>query len=114
MDDQDFQARVMVEVCVAGRDDKFVVRVLDFSQLLGNAVGMMVVDEGDRTHDRRVWTCCAFCNQPIADQITESLRPVSVAQSGNEIVKAFEKIRIECNSDSAKDAHGHSWEGNCL
>ena len=54
MDNEDFQARVMVEMRMTGRDYQFVVRVLEFSQLLGNAVGMMVVDERDSAHYRRV------------------------------------------------------------
>ena len=49
VDDQYFKARVVVEVSVAGRDHKFVMCMLDFSELFRDAVSVVVVDEGDRT-----------------------------------------------------------------
>jgi hypothetical protein len=86
--------------------------VLKFSQLFGNAVGLMIVDKGDSANYRRIGIRRPFGDEPIADEITESLRPVRIAQSGNEIVEATEEIRIERNSDSAENAHCHSSEQN--
>lgn len=92
MDDQDFETGIMIEMRMTRRDDQFVVSMLDFGKLLRYAVCMMVVDERNGADYRRARTCCLFCDQTIADQITESLGPVRVAEPGNEVVKSLQKI----------------------
>ena len=95
----------MVEVRMAGRDDQFVILVLEFGQLLGDAVGVMVVDEGDGADDRRVGCGGALGNQAIANQIAESLGAVGVAAARDGAVKTLEEIRIESDADAAEVAH---------
>jgi hypothetical protein len=114
MNNEDFQAGIMVEMRMTGRNHQFVVCMLEFGQFLGNAVGVMVVDERDGADYRRIGACCPLCDQAIANQVPESLGPVGIAQPGDEIVEALEEIRIECYSDSAKDTHGHSCDENLL
>ena len=101
MNNEDFQAGIMVEMRMTGRNHQFVVCMLEFGQLLGNAVGVMVVDERDGTDYGRNGARCPLCDQAIANQVAESLGPVSIAQPGDEIVEAFEEIRIERYTDSA-------------
>jgi hypothetical protein len=114
MNNEDLKAGIMVEMRMTGGDHEVVICVLKFGQLFCNAVGVMVVDERDGTDYCLIGACRPLGNQAITDQITESLGPVAIAQPGNEIVEAFEEIRIERYSDSAKDAHGHSCEENLL
>lgn len=114
MDNEDFQARIMVEMRMAGRYDQFVILVLKFGQLLGNAVGVMVVDERNGAYYRRIGARRSLGNQAIANQVAKSLGSVGIAEPGDEIIEALEKIRIESDSDSRKDAHARSCEENCL
>jgi len=83
-------------------------RVLEFSQLFGDAMGVMIVDEGHRADDRGIGTGRPFRNQAIPDQVSKCLRPVCIPERGDVIVEPLEKIGIERNTDSAKDAHFHS------
>jgi hypothetical protein len=71
---------------------------------------MMIVYERNGANHCRTGTGRPLCNQAISDQITEGLGPVGVAQPRNEIIESFEKIRIERDSDSAKDAHYSSFK----
>ena len=62
VNDEDFQAGVMVEVRMTGRDYKIVIGVLQFGQLFGDAVGMMVVDERDGADHGHIRNC-----RPLSD-----------------------------------------------
>jgi len=44
----------VVQVGVAGGDDEFVVSVLQVCQLVADAAGMVVVDEGYRAYTSRI------------------------------------------------------------
>ena len=67
MDNEDFQARIVVKMRVARRDYELVIRMLKFSQLLRDPVGVMVVDKRDRTDYRRIGIGRLLCDQAIAD-----------------------------------------------
>ncbi|MGA9463627.1 MAG: hypothetical protein WBV28_12620 [Terracidiphilus sp.] len=108
VDDEDFQARIMVKMSMTGRDHQVVVCVLQFGQFLGYAVGMMIVNQRDRAYHDRISNCRSFGNQAIANQIAKGLGSVRIAKPGDEMVEAFEEIRINRNSDSAEDAHDYS------
>jgi hypothetical protein len=71
-------------------------------------MGMMVVNESDRTDYRGIGTRRTLGDQAIANQIAKRFGSVGIAQPRDGIIKAFEEVRIECNSDSGKDAHDHS------
>ncbi len=88
------------------------VGVLKFGQLLGNPVSVMVVDEGNAPDYRPIGVGRPLGDQAIADQIAEGLGSVGIAKPRDEMVEALEKVRIESNSDSAKDSHRHSLEEN--
>ena len=108
VDDQHLKACVVIQMSVTRRDHQGVMRVLEFSQLFGNAISVMIVDEGYRADDRGIGTGCPLCNKAISDQVAKGLRPVRVTERGNMIVESLEKIGIESNADSAEDAHVHS------
>ena len=44
----------MVEMRMTCRDHQLMVRVLNFGQLLGHSMGVMIVDECDRADYRRI------------------------------------------------------------
>lgn len=100
-DHKDFEARVMVEMRMTRGDDQFVVGVLDFGQLFGHPMRVMVEDEGDCADYDRVGIRRPIGDQAIPDEIAEGLGSAGIAQPRDENIKPFEKIRIECNSDSA-------------
>ena len=101
MDNENFQARVVVEMRMTGGYNQFVVRMLQFSQPLGNTMGVMVVDQRDGSNNRGIGACRSLRDQAIANQVAEGFGPVGIAQPGDEIVEAFEEIRIERYADSA-------------
>lgn len=104
VDYQDFQAPVIVEMRMTRRNHQLVVGVLNVCQLLRYPVGVMVVDERNRAHNRCIRTRCSLRYKAIADQIAEGFRSVGIAQPRDEVIKTFEEIRIECNPSSGKDA----------
>lgn len=114
MDNEDFQAGIVIEMCVTGRNDQFVMGVLKFGELLGNSVSVVVIDERDGADHRRTRTCRLLGNQPIANQIAEGLGPIRIPEAGDEMVEALEEVRIECHSDSAENAHVHSSEESSI
>ena len=67
MDHENFQARIVIEMCMTCRDHQPVMRVLKFGQLLRDPIGVMVVDECDRTDDRRIGFGRLLNDQTIAD-----------------------------------------------
>jgi hypothetical protein len=101
MNNEDLKAGIMVEMGMTSRDHEFVICMLEFGQLLGDAMRVMVVDERDSTDHCRVGACRPLCDQAIANQVSKGLGPVRVAQSGDEIIEPLEEIRIQRNSDSA-------------
>jgi hypothetical protein len=111
--DEDFETRIVVEMCMICRDHKFMIGMLKFRQPLCDTMSMMIVDEGDSADDSGIGTRCSLRDQAIADQIAESLGSVRIAEPSDEIIKAFEQIRIQRNADSAKNTHGHSLEEDC-
>ena len=54
VDDQHFEAGIMVQMRVARRDNQVVMFVLGFGQLLGDPESMVVVDESDGADDGRI------------------------------------------------------------
>ena len=108
MNDKDLETGIVIEMRMAGGDYQFVTGVLKRRQLLRNTMSMMVVDEGYSADYRGIGTCRLLCDEAVTNQIAKRFGPVGIAKPGDEIVKALEKIGIECNSDSTKDTHDHS------
>jgi hypothetical protein len=104
----DFKARIVIEMCVTGRDHQFVMGMLQFRQLLCDAASMMIVDKGHGADYRRIGAGRPLGHEAIADQVTKGFGSVCVSKPGDEIVEALEEIGIECNTNSTKDTHDHS------
>ena len=66
VDDQDFKAGVVIEMRVARRDNQVVVLVLRFGELLGDAGGVMVVDERDGADDGRAGRGSLLADEAVA------------------------------------------------
>jgi len=99
--DEDFQAGVVVEVGVAGGDDELVAGVLQLGEFVADSPGVVVVDKGDGAHHGGGVVGGPIRYQAVSDEIAESFGSVGIAQPRDQIIEAFEEIRIECNSDSA-------------
>ena len=87
VDDQHFKAGIEIEMCVARGNDQVVVRVLRFSQLLGDAVGVMVEDEGDGADDGGIGRGGLLAHQPVADQVAKGFGAVGVSALLNGVVE---------------------------
>ena len=101
VDDQHFKAGVVIEMRMRGRNHQAVVLVLRFSELLGDAVGGVVVDERDGADDDRVGGGGLLADQPVADQVAKGFGTVRVSALLNGAIETFEEIGIESNADSA-------------
>jgi hypothetical protein len=108
VDDEDLEAGIVIEMGMAGGNDEIVAGVLKFGEFFGDAVGVVVVDEGDGADHGGVGGLGPLGDEAVANEITERLGAVRIAEAGDKVIKALEEVGIEGNSDSAKDAHGHS------
>ncbi len=105
MHDQDLQARVVIEMRVACRDDKFVMCVLQLGQLFRYAECVMVINQSDGSRRDRVGLGGLLGDKPFADEISKGLGAIGVAAFGERPVKSLQKIRIERDADSAQNTH---------
>jgi len=105
VDDQDLEAGVVIEVGVAGRDDQVVVLMLEAGELISDAVGIVVVDEGDGANDGGVGGGGAFGDEAVANEIAEGFRAVGVAAAGDGAVELCEEGGIESDADAAELTH---------
>jgi len=101
VDDQHFKAGVLVEMRMSGGDHQVMVLVLRLRELLCDAMGVMVVDEGDGADHGCVGRGGPLAHQPVADQVPECFRSVRVAALLYGAVEPLEEIGIEGNADSA-------------
>jgi len=83
------------------------VGMLKFGQLFCDAVSMVIVDEGDGADDGGIGTRGPLRDQAVANQVAKGFGPVGVSKPGDELIEALEEIRIECNTNSTENAHGH-------
>lgn len=84
----DFEATLVVEVGMQGRNDYFVVLVLEIGEFLRQKASVMFIDKGDRAHDERVCGDHYRAHQAITNQIAKGFRAVLVALVRDEGIKA--------------------------
>jgi hypothetical protein len=83
-----FETTLVVEVCMQGGNDYFMILVLEIGELLRQKAGMMVVNKRDRAHDKRVCGDHHRADEPVANQIAKGFRAVLVALVRDEGIKA--------------------------
>ncbi len=105
MHDQNFQAGVMVQMGVAGRNNQLMMVVLQLSQLLSNAMCVVIIDQRHGTDNNGVRRRGAFTNQAITNEIAKCFRSTGIPASSHPLVELLEKTGIKCNADSAENAH---------
>ena len=108
VDDQHFEAGVVIEVGVAGGDDQVVVLVLEAGELVGDAVGVVVVDEGDSADDGGVGGGGAFGDEAVANEIAEGFRAVGVAALLDEAIELVQKVGVDGYANPAEPAHEYT------
>ena len=91
-----------VHVHVQRRHDGLVVLVLDVRELLGEAGGIVIVDE---RHDRDLLGTGApvlpfALHEGVPDQIANGLQSIGVAPLGDEPVELLEQVLLQGDSDS--------------
>jgi hypothetical protein len=106
--DQDLKAGIVIKMRVACRDDKFVMRVLQFRQLFRYAEGVMIIDQSDRAHRDRIGLRGLLSDQAFADQVSKGLGSIGIPALGQGPVKALQKIGVNRNADSAQYTHRYS------
>jgi len=81
------QATLVVEMRMQGGNDDCVILVLEIGELLRQQPGVMIVDEGDRAHDKRLCSDNDRGNEPVPNQVAKRLRAVLVTLVRNERIK---------------------------
>jgi len=99
-DDKDLEAIVVIKVDVEGRDNDFVMVVLDIGEGRLNVLLVVVVKEGDRAGDFMVAKILTVLNQAGADHIGHRERAVIVALLAGHLVELFGQIAGDGNSET--------------
>jgi hypothetical protein len=102
----------VVQVGVTGGDDQIVMLVLKLGELFAYAVRMVVIDQGDGSHDNGVRSGGSLADQAVANQIAKSLGAVGISAPAHPLIELLEKIGIQRNADSAENAHTHSCDNS--
>lgn len=104
-DDKNFKAGVMIEMSMAGGDNEIVLSVLQLNQFFGDAVSVVIVDQRDGADDGAIGRCSSLGDEAVTDKVAKCLGAIGVTASRDGAVKALEKIGVERNANSGKDAH---------
>jgi len=105
VDDQDFEARVVVKMRMTRGHDQIVVLVLQLGQFFANAVRMMIVDKSDGSDHRCIRSSRLLCYEPVPDHVSKGLGTVCVTAAFNGAVEPLEQVRIDGNTDAAESTH---------
>ena len=101
----DFQTHIVIEMRMHGRDNEFVILMLQCGQLVSQQAEVMVVNQGYGSHHEAVARFQRGLIQTIANKIAESFGAVIVTFVAEEVVKPFQEIRVKRDS-SAGQSHG--------
>ena len=89
VDDQHFKAGVEIEMSMARGNDEVMMRMLRLGQLFSDAVGVMVVNEGDGAHNGGIWRSGRLSHQPVANQVAKGFGAIGVSTLLDGTVKAL-------------------------
>ena len=92
VDDEDFEAGIVVQMGVRSGDDQIMLCMLQFRQFLANSGGGVIVNQCHSSHDRRVGRGGLLGDQAITDQIAKGLGTIGVSLQTDIAVKSLEKI----------------------
>ena len=93
-DDEDLQAVMLVEMDVHGRDDLFVIPVLECGKGFGQLADIMAVHERDGADGFAVGERPFLLDQPLTDEIPDRLGPGRVAHLLDELVKSSQQVIV--------------------
>ena len=102
MHDQHFQAGIVIQMRVAGGDHQFVMLMLQLGQFFADAVLVMVVDQGDGSHDDGIRRRCPLADQSVTNQIAKGLGAIGISVLAHPLVELLEKIGIQRHANSAE------------
>ena len=91
-----------------GRDDLLVVRVLVVGELVGEVVGVVVVDERDGADGLGVAGLPLVLDERVADEVAQRLGAVHVGLLGDELVEAVEQALVDRDAEADEVGHGAS------
>ncbi len=66
---------------------------------------MMIVDKGDGTHNGSAWGFDGCINEPVADQIAESLGSICIALLCDKVVETLQQIGVNRDTNAAEEFH---------
>jgi len=95
----------MIEMHVERRKDKVKMVVLHRRQAVRKLAHMMIIDEGQRAHDRAIRFLRGLLDECVANQVAERFGAVGVSPLLNMFVEFGEKVGIDGHADAAKIAH---------
>jgi len=87
LDDDHFQAVVVINVHVKHGQDLVMKLVLKVRKLLAQHADMVIVEQGDCAHDRRVGLTSALGDQFGSDEVTECLGSIFVSAPVDQFVE---------------------------
>ena len=93
-DEHDFDAQLVAQVDVRGRENEIVIVMLSVSQLLAESGQVMIVDKSDRAH--RLLVFLPFdLDQSLADHVADQLRSVGIPAFALKLVELFQERFLE-------------------
>jgi len=82
------------------RNDQLVVIVLQGHQFVRKQARVMIVDQSDRTHDRRFWISHGARDQPVPHQIAKRFGAVRITLLCDEAIEAGQQIGSDGDADT--------------
>jgi len=111
LDNDDFQAIIVIQMNMQGGENLLVMIVLQVRQFLIQHPDMMIVNHGDRTHYLAIRRFPRFLDQFITDHVAKGFGAIGITSGGNQFIELGEEVGIDCDADAAEFTH--SGDYNC-
>ena len=105
---QHLQAVIMIQVNVQRGEEKVIMGVLKIRQLVAQHADVVVVDQGQSTHDLEIRGLSGLLHQFVPDEIAKRFGPICVAPAGNQVIELLKQVGINRDANPAKFAHAYS------
>ena len=102
---ENFQAVVMIEMHVKGRQDQMKMIVLHGRQAIRQKAHVVIVDQRQSADDNAVRLLGGFFDEGFPDEVAKRFGTVGVPAQADVTVEFFEKVGIDGYADAAEFAH---------
>jgi len=105
LEDQNFEAIVMIQVDVQRREDEMKVVVLHGREPVRQKPHVMIVNQRERADDEAIRLPGSLLDERFADEVAKRFGAAGIPALVNVIVEAGEKVGIDGYADAAEIAH---------